>query len=151
MNTDILNFSLGVAFTGLNEISEPLYPMICSTAAKTEMSLGVMKREFLSMQDRCRATIIRSLTNEGQIEQLLLPRSLKVSHLLVHCLRHPKNLNILLFILGCYFQFSIFFIRCSSRRDFQKTEMLQTIWRSTKIIFFNNAMGYPWIPHCYKN
>ena len=52
--------------------------MICSTAAKTEMSLGVMKREFLSMQDRCRATIIRNLTNEGQIEQLLLPRSLKV-------------------------------------------------------------------------
>ena len=82
MNTDILNFSLGVAFTGLNEISEPLYPMICSTAAKTEMSLGVMKREFLSMQDRCRATIIRSLTNEGQIEQLLLPRSLKVNYLL---------------------------------------------------------------------
>ena len=56
--------------------------MICSTAAKTEMSLGVMKREFLSMQDRCRATIIRSLTNEDQIEQLLLPRSLKVSDLL---------------------------------------------------------------------
>ena len=54
--------------------------MICSTAAKTEMSLGVMKREFLSMQDRCRATIIRSLTNEEQIEQLLLPRSLKVSY-----------------------------------------------------------------------
>jgi SPRY domain-containing SOCS box protein 3 len=72
------NACLGVAFTGLNEISEPLYPMICSTAAKTEMSLGVMKREFLSMQDRCRATIIRSLTNEGQIEQLLLPRSLKM-------------------------------------------------------------------------
>ena len=82
-NGDLLNFSLGVAFTGLNEISEPLYPMICSTAAKTEMSLGVMKREFLSMQDRCRATIIRSLTNEGQIEQLLLPRSLKVSQILV--------------------------------------------------------------------
>jgi hypothetical protein len=56
--------------------------MICSTAAKTEMSLGVMKREFLSMQDRCRATIIRSLTNEGQIEQLLLPRSLKVTYIL---------------------------------------------------------------------
>ena len=90
LNSDISNFSLGVAFTGLNEISEPLYPMICSTAAKTEMSLGVMKREFLSMQDRCRATIIRSLTNEGQIEQLLLPRSLKVSHILVQCLSNLK-------------------------------------------------------------
>ena len=123
--------------------------MICSTAAKTEMSLGVMKREFLSMQDRCRATIIRSLTNEGQIEQLLLPRSLKVSHILVQCLRHPKYFSLLFWDGICNLQF--FFIRCSSRRDFQKTEMLQTTWRSTKIIFFNNAMGYPWIPHCYKN
>ena len=70
--------SLGIAFTGLNEVTEPLYPMICSTAAKTEMSLGVMKREFMSMQDRCRATIIRSLTNERQIENLQLPKSLKV-------------------------------------------------------------------------
>ena len=77
--------------------------MICSTAAKTEMSLGVMKREFLSMQDRCRATIIRSLTNEGQIEQLLLPRSLKVSHILVQCLRHPESH--IPFILGCNFKF----------------------------------------------
>ena len=125
--------------------------MICSTAAKTEMSLGVMKREFLSMQDRCRATIIRSLTNEGQIEQLLLPRSLKVSYILVQCLRHHRYFDFFSFILGCYFQFSIFFIRCSSRRDFQKTEMLPMIWRSTKIIFFNNVMGYPWIPHCYEN
>ena len=97
--TDFLNFSLGVAFTGLNEISEPLYPMICSTAAKTEMSLGVMKREFLSMQDRCRATIIRSLTNEGQIEQLLLPRSLKVNNVLVHRLRHLEYFYIFYFRL----------------------------------------------------
>ena len=45
------------------------------------MSLGVMKREFMSMQDRCRATIIRSLTNERQIEELQLPKSLKVKTL----------------------------------------------------------------------
>ena len=125
--------------------------MICSTAAKTEMSLGVMKREFLSMQDRCRATIIRSLTNEGQIEQLLLPRSLKVNHILVKCLRHRKYFHISLLFWDVNFNFQLFFIRCSSRRDFQKTEMLQTIWRSTKIIFFNNVTGYPWIPHCYEN
>ena len=76
--------SLGVAFTGLHEVTEPLYPMICSTAAKTEMSLGAMKREFVSMQDRCRATILRSLTDEDQIEQLLLPRTLKVSYNRLH-------------------------------------------------------------------
>ena len=70
--------SLGVAFTGLDEVTEPLYPMICSTAAKTEMSLGVMKREFTSLQDRCRAVILRQLTHEEQIDQLPLPKSLKV-------------------------------------------------------------------------
>ena len=44
--------NLGVAFTGLNEVKEPVYPIICSTAAKTEMSLGVLKRDFLNLQDR---------------------------------------------------------------------------------------------------
>ena len=29
--------SLGVAFDRLNDVSEPLYPIVCSTAAKTEM------------------------------------------------------------------------------------------------------------------
>ena len=51
--------SLGVAFTGLDRVQEPLYPMVCSTAAKTEMALGVMKREFTGLQDRCRAVIVR--------------------------------------------------------------------------------------------
>ena len=42
--------SLGVAFDRLNDVNESLYPIVCSTAAKTEMSLGVMKREFVSIQ-----------------------------------------------------------------------------------------------------
>ena len=62
----------------LAKVTEPIYPMICSTAAKTEMSLGVMKREFLSLQDMCRATTLRRLTHEEQIDQLPLPKSLKV-------------------------------------------------------------------------
>ena len=41
---------LGRAFAGLAEVEEPLYPIVCSTAAKTEMALGVMKREFFSLQ-----------------------------------------------------------------------------------------------------
>ena len=41
---------LGRAFSGLAEVEEPLYPIVCSTAAKTEMALGVMKREFFSLQ-----------------------------------------------------------------------------------------------------
>ena len=63
-------------------MAEPLYPMICSTAAKTEMSLGVMKREFQSLQDMCRAATLRQLTEaeqiDRQIDQLPLPKALKV-------------------------------------------------------------------------
>ncbi len=69
--------NLGVAFTGLADIEEPIFPIICSTAAKTEMSLGVTKREFYSIQDRCRSVILRSLNHEDQIDQLELPRTLK--------------------------------------------------------------------------
>jgi len=69
--------NLGVAFTGLSSITDPLYPIICSTAAKTEMALGVTKREFISIQDRCRAVILRHLNHEDQIEHLELPRTLK--------------------------------------------------------------------------
>jgi SPRY domain-containing SOCS box protein 3 len=68
---------LGVAFTGLNEVAEPLYPIVCSTAAKTEMALGVLKRDFVNLQDRCRATILAQLTHEEQIEQLCLPLRIK--------------------------------------------------------------------------
>lgn len=43
---------LGVAFTGLQTIREKLYPVVCSTAAKTEMTLANMRRDFFSLQDR---------------------------------------------------------------------------------------------------
>lgn len=71
------NLCLGVAFSGLNEVTEPLYPVVCSTAAKTEMSLGVLKRDFVNLQDRCRATILKQLTHEEQIDQLCLPIRIK--------------------------------------------------------------------------
>ena len=38
--------SLGVAFDGLNNIEEPLYPIICSTGRCTKMTLGVRRREI---------------------------------------------------------------------------------------------------------
>lgn len=71
------NESLGVAYKDLNKITEPLYPMVCSTAAKTQMALGVMKRGHVSLQDICRATIVKNLKNESQVDQLELPLSLK--------------------------------------------------------------------------
>ncbi len=43
---------LGIAFTGLNMIQEDLFPMICSTAAKTEMTVCNQRREFYNLQER---------------------------------------------------------------------------------------------------
>lgn len=68
---------LGTAFTNLNKITEPLYPIVCSTAAKTEMSLGLLKRDFKSLQDRCRNTILTHLTQKEQIDKLKLPLRIK--------------------------------------------------------------------------
>lgn len=43
---------LGIAFTGLDVITDKLYPVVCSTAAKTEMTLANTRRDFFSLQDR---------------------------------------------------------------------------------------------------
>lgn len=64
---------LGVAFRGLNEIREPLFPIVCSTAAKTEMVLCNMKREFANLQDRCRETIMNLVGTRDRLETLKLP------------------------------------------------------------------------------
>ncbi|EDX15350.1 SPRY domain-containing SOCS box protein 3 [Drosophila simulans] len=64
---------LGVAFRGLDQIDEPLYPIVCSTAAKTEMTLKCTRREFVNLQDRCRAVIMRRVRSAAQLEKLKLP------------------------------------------------------------------------------
>lgn len=64
---------LGVAFRGLNKVEEPLYPIVCSTAAKTEMTLKCARREFVNLQDRCRAVIMRRLRTAADLEKLKLP------------------------------------------------------------------------------
>lgn len=43
---------LGVAFKGLDTITQKLYPVVCSTAAKTEMTLANLRRDFFNLQDR---------------------------------------------------------------------------------------------------
>lgn len=70
-------YSLGVAFTGLNKLNEDLYPIICSTAAKTEMSLGVRIRSYYNLQDRCRAKILMYLNEENDVDQLPLPNRIR--------------------------------------------------------------------------
>lgn len=69
---------LGVAFKGLNLIREPLYPIVSSTAAKTEMLLTSMKREFVNLQDRCRAEIVKRLKCRGDVEKLYLPPKIRL-------------------------------------------------------------------------
>ena len=68
---------LGVAFTGLNRVNQELYPVVCSTAAKTEMALIRRRRLYHSLQDRCRATIISKLREEKQIDSLPLPNRMR--------------------------------------------------------------------------
>ncbi|KAL4235567.1 hypothetical protein ACF0H5_003963 [Mactra antiquata] len=64
---------LGVAFTGLNHVDQELFPIVCSTAAKTEMTLGRRRRTYHSLQDRCRAAIVSKIREEKQIDTLPLP------------------------------------------------------------------------------
>ena len=66
---------LGVAFRGLN-IHEELYPAIASTAAKTEMTLGLRLRGFDSLQDRCRSVIAQYCRN-NDIDELPLPSTIR--------------------------------------------------------------------------
>ncbi|XP_060518302.1 SPRY domain-containing SOCS box protein 3 [Cylas formicarius] len=64
---------LGVAFRGLNDVKEPLYPIISSTAAKTEIVLDRMKRDFVNLQDRCRAVIVKRIRCKDDLSELQLP------------------------------------------------------------------------------
>lgn len=70
---------LGVAFRGLQEVKEPLYPIICSTAAKAQMTLSVMRRDFVSLQDRCRSVIIKFIANKrDDLQKLMIPTRIRL-------------------------------------------------------------------------
>ncbi|KAK2170925.1 hypothetical protein NP493_1125g00003 [Ridgeia piscesae] len=69
--------SLGIAFTGLASIDEDLFPIVCSTAAKTEMTLTLALRTFDSLQDRCRAAVARLVGRENDIDRLPIPNQIK--------------------------------------------------------------------------
>ena len=66
---------LGIAFTGL-KTDKRLYPAIACTAATTEMTLGVRRRTFVSLQDQCRRVIVRACAS-SDIDKLPLPRALR--------------------------------------------------------------------------
>ncbi|XP_073826665.1 SPRY domain-containing SOCS box protein SP555 [Musca autumnalis] len=64
---------LGVAFRGLDKIKEPLYPIVCSTAAKTEMTLKSTRSDIGHLQDRCRAEVMKHIKSKTDLTKLKLP------------------------------------------------------------------------------
>ncbi|XP_013777986.2 SPRY domain-containing SOCS box protein 3-like [Limulus polyphemus] len=68
---------LGIGFSGLNLVEDDLYPVVCSTAAKTEMTLSHMRRDFYNLQDRCRAVILSIMKTNNDIRDLNLPTRIK--------------------------------------------------------------------------
>ena len=55
-----------------------LQPIINVKLFFLAMSLGLLKREFHSLQDRCRATILGHLSHKEQIDELKLPQRIKL-------------------------------------------------------------------------
>lgn len=72
---------LGVAYTGLNKIKEPLYPVISSTTIETEITIGVRQSRFLSLQEQCFVKVAHCLQNNTDSMNLPLPKSFQ-QHLL---------------------------------------------------------------------
>ncbi|XP_045606689.1 SPRY domain-containing SOCS box protein 3 [Procambarus clarkii] len=68
---------LGIAFTGLDTITEPLYPVIASTAAKTKLTLGATKRGWTGLQDRARHALLSALPQPQLLYTLPLPPALR--------------------------------------------------------------------------
>jgi SPRY domain-containing SOCS box protein 3 len=66
---------LGIAFTGFDNVREPLYPMVCS-ASMTTISLAHLRRE-LSLQEMCRSVIIKRVSSQIQVDKLPLPTRIK--------------------------------------------------------------------------
>ncbi|XP_017786436.1 PREDICTED: SPRY domain-containing SOCS box protein 3 [Nicrophorus vespilloides] len=87
--------SLGIAFRGLNKVKEPLYPIVSSTAAKTEMRLGIMRRDYINLQDRCRTVIVKRLRHRRDLDKLLLPPLMKayIREGIIYSLGSYKNSN----------------------------------------------------------
>ncbi|XP_072044124.1 SPRY domain-containing SOCS box protein 3-like isoform X2 [Amphiura filiformis] len=71
--------NLGVAFRDLHKVGEELYPMSSSTAAETEVELGIRSSRKLKLQDKCLSTILRNVSrqDDGAIDVLPLPKKMK--------------------------------------------------------------------------
>lgn len=70
---------LGVAFTGINRITERIYPLVSSTSAKTEMVVSNRRRCYHSLKDRCQRALLPMLPSLDMIDSLPIPNSSKES------------------------------------------------------------------------
>ena len=69
--------NLGIAFRGIVEPNQSLYPMICSTAAKTIMRVQNQRRCNLTLQDLCRDSILKHLSEPGDVLKLKISPRLR--------------------------------------------------------------------------
>lgn len=83
--------SLGLAFTGLDKVSKPLYPLVSSTAPETELLLGLRTCLLTSLQDSCLHVISKSLRPQARLHSLPLPQSLcEQLHITANTGQHQK-------------------------------------------------------------
>ena len=68
---------LGVAFTGLNQLAEPLFPLISSTAEDTELEVVSQKCRYQSLEHKCLVAIARRMRQKSDVSRLPLPLSLR--------------------------------------------------------------------------
>lgn len=67
--------NLGVAFSGLNNLDQQLFPLISSTATETELAVGKRTCRYMSLQELCYLTIAKSMKHKYQaVKRLPLPR-----------------------------------------------------------------------------
>ena len=67
--------NLGVAFSGLNNLDQQLFPLISSTATETELAVGKRTCRYMSLQELCYLTIAKSMKHKYQaVNRLPLPR-----------------------------------------------------------------------------
>lgn len=68
---------LGVAFRDISRSGEELFPIVCSPARKSEMTLCNTKRYLGSLEERCRSSIMELVTSYENLDTLPLPKNIK--------------------------------------------------------------------------
>ncbi len=71
---------LTTVLSDLHKVGDDLYPMSSSTAAETEVELGIRKSRKLKLQDKCLSKILRNISRKQDndaIDSLPLPKKMK--------------------------------------------------------------------------